>query len=221
MGQKVNPKSLRLKINRSWDSLWYYAKKQFAPNIILDIRLRRELLKKFADCGVSRIEIERSSGKIVVNIFTAKPGLVIGRNGTQIDELRVALAKKYGDIEINVREIKNPELDATIVGEDIAKQLERRIAYRRAAKQAISKAIQAGAKGIKIRFGGRLNGVEIARTETFKEGNIPLHTLRSLIDYSEVRANTMYGVIGIKVWIYKGESFKNQKKSEGVLEKTV
>lgn len=210
MGQKVHPKSLRLKINSTWDSSWFAGKKAYASMVLQDIKLRAQLTKKFKDSGVSKVFIERNAGKIQVTLHTAKPGLVIGRQGTQIDELRESLAKEYGDIEITVKEVKKPELDAVIVGDSIARQIERRVAFRRAAKQAISKAMTAGAKGAKVILSGRLNGVEIARTEQFKEGNIPLHTLRSRINYSEEPANTIYGVIGIKVWIYKGDSFRKK-----------
>ncbi len=212
MGHKVHPKSLRLKfVNTTWDSSWFTSKKNYAGYVVQDFEIREELIKKFKGAGISKIEIGRNSRKIMVTMFTAKPGLVIGRQGGQVDDLTKELSKKYGEMEINVREIKKPELNAAIIADDIARQVEKRVAYRRAAKQAIQKAMQSGAKGIKVRLGGRLNGVDIARSETFKEGNIPLHTLRSVIDYSEERSNTIYGVIGIKVWVYTGESFKKQK----------
>jgi small subunit ribosomal protein S3 len=210
MGQKVHPKSLRLKINTIWDSSWFAGKKNYASMVLQDINLRTFLTKKFKDSGVSKVFIERNAGKIQVTLHTAKPGLIIGRQGTQIDELRESLKKEYGNIEITVKEIKKPELDAAIVGDSIGRQIERRVAFRRAAKQAVSKAISSGAKGVKVILSGRLNGVEIARREQFKEGNIPLHTLRSCIDYAEEPANTIYGVIGIKVWIYKGDSFRKK-----------
>lgn len=214
MGQKVNPTSLRLKINRSWDSTWYAGKQNYASAVVEDYKIRKYLINKFEDCGVSKVEIGRNSGRTNITIFTSKPGLIIGRQGTQVEVLREDLTKKYGETNVEIREIKSPDLDATIVADSIAKQIERRVAFRRAAKQAITKAMQSGAKGIKVRLAGRLNGVEIARVETFKEGNIPLHTLRSKIDYADLRSNTIYGVIGVKVWIYKGESFKRKKQEE-------
>jgi small subunit ribosomal protein S3 len=213
MGQKVHPKSFRLNINQKWDSNWFAGKKyEYADKAVNDQRLREKLFKRFADCGISKIEIGSNSAKTLITIHTSKPGLIIGRQGTQIDEVKKSLEKKFGSLEITIKEIKSPELDAHIVGENIAKQIERRVAYRRAAKQSLQKSLTAGAKGVKIRLAGRLNGVEIARSEIFKEGNIPLHTLRSKIDYAEIRANTIYGVIGIKVWIYKGEAFKKEIK---------
>ena len=208
MGQKVNPKSLRLKINRTWDSSWFAGKKQYSDFAIQDIQIREEIEKRFKTAGLAKVEIQRSADKLSVTIFTSKPGLVIGPSGEKIDQVRGELQKKFGPIEITVKEVKKPDMDATLVGDSVARQIERRIPFRRAAKQAISKALQAGAKGVKIQLSGRLNGVEIARVEIFKEGNIPLHTLRSIIDYTEERAETMYGTIGVKVWVYKGDSFK-------------
>ena len=212
MGQKVHPVSFRLKVNRTWDSSWFMGKKKYASTVLQDYLLRKRLYKQFKDAGIAKVLIERSAGKVQISLYTAKPGLVIGRQGVQIDELRADLKKEYGDIDITVKEVKKPELSAAIVGDSIARQIERRVAFRRAAKQAISKAMMSGAKGIKIILSGRLNGVEIARTELFKEGNIPLHTLRSLIDYTEEPSHTIYGIIGVKVWIYKGDAFENRIK---------
>ncbi|PCI25156.1 30S ribosomal protein S3 [Candidatus Peregrinibacteria bacterium] len=214
MGQKVHPKSLRLKINTTWHSSWFASKKDYSKFALDDISIRTFIFKRFAEAGISRVEIGRISGKTEVVIYTAKPGIIIGRQGTQIDEVRAELEKKYGSIELSVKDVKKPDLDAQLVGDNIARQIERRMPYRRVAKQAIQKAMQGGAKGIKIRVGGRLNGVEIARNEHFKEGNIPLHTFRAIIDYAEVPSHTMYGVIGVKVWIYKGDSFKRKKNVE-------
>lgn len=211
MGQKVHPKSLRLKINRTWDSLWYAPKGEYSTRLVQDVLLREEVTKRFKDAGLAKIEITRSADKLTVTLHTSKPGLVIGPSGEKIDQVRGELSKKFGNLEVVVKEVKKPDLDAALLGDSIARQIEHRVAYRRAAKQAIAKAMQAGAKGAKVFVTGRLNGVEIARSETFKEGNIPLHTLRSIIDYCEERANTMYGVIGVKVWVYKGDSFKTQK----------
>jgi small subunit ribosomal protein S3 len=212
MGQKVHPVSFRLKVNRTWDSSWFMGKKKYASTVLQDYLLRQRLYKQFKDAGIAKVLIERSAGKVQISLYTAKPGLVIGRQGVQIDELRADLKKEYGEIDITVKEVKKPELSAVIVGDSIARQIERRVAFRRAAKQAISKAMMSGAKGIKIILSGRLNGVEIARRELFKEGNIPLHTLRSLIDYTEEPSHTIYGIIGVKVWIYKGDAFENRVK---------
>lgn len=214
MGQKVHPKSFRLKINTGWDSTWYASKRDYSNLVLQDIAIREDIMARFAEAALSRVEIGRVGDKIQVTIFTGKPGLIIGRQGTQIDEVRAEFSKKYGPLDITVKEVKKPDIDARIIGDSIARQIERRIPYRRAAKQAVARAMQSGAKGVKIRVGGRLNGVEIARSEEFKEGNIPLHTLRAMIDYAEIRSNTTYGVIGIKVWVYRGESFKKQKRKD-------
>jgi len=212
MGQKVNPKSLRIGIIKSWDSKWYAGKKDFAKKFHADLELRKFLKKKLKNAGVVKIEIERSAKKIVVNISAAKPGLIIGRQGVAIEDLRDALKRKFGEnIDINIHEVAQPDLAAPLIAEMVVQQVERRVAYRRAVKMGIKKAMEAGAKGVKIQISGRLNGVEISRRETYKEGNIPLHTLRANIDYVSVPASTTYGVIGIKVWIYTGLVFKPQK----------
>ena len=208
MGQKATPISLRLKINRTWDSLWYSRKKQYADLILQDSKIREYLTTKLRDSGIASIKVNRSAGKTTVIIYTSKPGVIIGRQGGQIDDLKNTLSKKFGELELTIKEVKKPDINSQLIAENVARQIEKRIAYRRAAKQAISKAMQAGAKGIKIYLGGRLNGVEIARSETFKEGNIPRHTFRSIIDYATCDSNTVYGIIGIKVWVYKGDSFK-------------
>ncbi len=211
MGQKVNPISLRIGIIRTWDSKWYADRKSYAKHLHNDLALKAFIRKKLSSAGVDKIEIERSAKKVVVNIHASKPGLIIGRQGVAIEDLRDELSKKFNEnIEVNVIEISQPDLSARLLAESVATQIERRIAYRRAVKMAIQKAMEAGAKGVKIKVGGRLNGVEIARREFFKEGNIPLHTLRADIDYHEARSNTTYGVIGVKVWIYKGLVFKNK-----------
>lgn len=211
MGQKVNPISLRIGIINTWDSKWYADRKDYAKHLHNDLALKAFIRKKLSSAGVDKIEIERSAKKVVVNIHASKPGLIIGRQGVAIEDLRVDLSQKFNEnIQVNVIEIAQPDLSARLLAESVAVQIERRIAYRRAVKMSIQKAMEAGAKGVKIKVGGRLNGVEIARREFFKEGNIPLHTLRADIDYSEARANTTYGVIGIKVWIYKGLVFKKK-----------
>jgi small subunit ribosomal protein S3 len=209
MGQKVNPKSLRIGIIETWDSKWYANKKNFAKLLHDDIALRKFIIDKLKTAGITKVEIERSAKKVVANIYAAKPGLIIGRQGVAIEDLRDMLSKKFNqNIEVNILEIPNPDLSAQLLGELVAVQIEKRIAYRRAAKMAIQKGMEAGAIGVKMLIAGRLNGVEIARKEYFKDGNIPLHTLRANIDYASVRASTTYGAIGIKVWVYKGMVFK-------------
>ncbi len=209
MGQKVNPKSLRLGIIETWDSKWYANKKNFAKLLHSDLALRKFIIDKLKTAGITKVEIERSAKKVVVNIYAAKPGLIIGRQGVAIEDLRDMLSKKFNqNIEVNILEIPNPDLSAQLLGEIVASQIEKRIAYRRAVKMSLQKAMEAGAVGVKMLVAGRLNGVEIARKEFFKEGNVPLHTLRANIDYASVKAVTTYGSIGIKVWIYKGMVFK-------------
>ncbi len=211
MGQKVNPVSMRMKVNRFWDSKWYADKKKYYKTLHEDFAIEDMIRGKLVDSGVSQVEILRTANAVVINVHTAKPGLIIGRGGETIEALREQLEKKFGSqFNININEIKNPAVDATLVAESIAKQIERRISYRRAAKMAIDKAMEGGAKGAKVRVGGRLNGVEIARSEFFSKGKIPLHTFRADIDYAYIPANTTYGAIGVKVWIYKGDVFKNE-----------
>lgn len=212
MGQKVNPHGLRLGIIKTWDAKWY-AEKDFAKNLHEDIQIRRYLKEKLYTAGVSRIEIERAANRLRITIHTAKPGMVIGRGGAGIEELKKGL-KQLTDkqLDINIAEIKHPELDATLVAESIAAQLEKRVAFRRAMKQAVSRTMRMGAKGIKVMTSGRLGGAEIARTEGYREGSIPLHTLRADIDYGTAEAHTTYGRIGVKVWIYKGEVLPTAKK---------
>ena len=219
MGQKVNPHGLRIGIIKDWDSRWYAEGKEFGEYLIEDVKIRNYIKKRLYIAGISRIEIERAANKVKVNVHTAKPGLVIGKGGTGIEELRKEvenLTRK--NVVINITEIKVPELDAQIVAENIAAQLEKRISFRRAMKQAMSRAMKLGAKGIKTAVSGRLGGAEIARTEHYHEGTIPLQTLRADIDYGFAEANTTYGKIGVKVWIYKGEvlpAVKKEKKAEG------
>ena len=202
MGQKANPIGLRLGINRKWESTWY-DEKHFADRLKEDIILRRYILKKYKMASLSKVEISRTSTKVVLTIYTARPGLVIGKSGSEVDSLKTELKKLIGyEVVVNVNEIKRPALIACLVGENIAQQIEKKVNYRRSVKKAIQSTISMGAKGIRIRVAGRLNGAEIARQETFREGQVPLHTLRAKIDYAHVESNTTYGIIGIKVWIY-------------------
>ena len=202
MGQKANPIGLRLGINRDWDSTWF-DENHYADRLKEDIILRRYILKKYKTASVSRVEISRTSTKVSITINTARPGLIIGKSGSEVDSLKKELNKLVGhDVSVNVFEIKRPALVSSLVGESIAQQIEKKVNYRRAVKKSIQSTISMGANGIRVRVAGRLNGAEIARQETFKEGQIPLHTLRAKIDYSHVEANTTYGIIGIKVWIY-------------------
>jgi len=206
MGQKVNPHGLRVGIIKNWDSRWFVADKDFGDTLVSDYNLRKYLKKTLYAAGVSKIEIERDASRVRVNIFCAKPGLVIGKGGTEIEKLRLTCEKKLGKATVlNIVEVKNPDVDAQLVAENIAQQLEKRIAFRRAMKQAIGRAMKLGAKGIKTQCAGRLGGAEIARTEQYHEGTIPLQTLRADIDYGFAEANTTYGRIGVKVWIYRGE----------------
>ena len=213
MGQKVNPKSLRIGITKTWDSKWFATRKNYAKRFHADLALKKFINKKLQSAGITKVEIERSAKKVVVNIHAAKPGLIIGRQGVAIEDLRDELNRKFNEnFEVNIIEIPEPDLSAQLIGELVSSQIEKRIAYRRAVKMALQKAMEAGAIGVKIQVAGRLNGVEIARREYFKDGNIPLHTLRANIDYAHVNANTTYGVIGIKVWVYKGLVFKKDEK---------
>jgi small subunit ribosomal protein S3 len=212
MGQKVNPKSLRIGIIKTWDSKWFATRKNYAKKFHADLALRKFINKKLQNAGITKIEIERSAKKVIVNIHAAKPGLIIGRQGVAIEDLRDELNRKFHEnFEVNIIEIPDPDLSAQLIGVLVARQIEKRIAYRRAVKMALQKAMEAGAIGAKIQVAGRLNGVEIARREYFKDGNIPLHTLRADIDYAHVNAHTTYGVIGIKVWVYKGLVFKKDE----------
>jgi len=211
MGQKVNPIGIRLGITRDWSSKWYAGKKQFAQHIHTDFRVREFLKKKLLDASVSRIQIERAARRVNITIQTARPGIVIGKKGEDIDKLRQETAKLLqlptADVRLNIAEIRKPELDAQLVAEGIAQQIEKRVMFRRAMKRAVMSTMRSGALGVKVRVSGRLNGGEIARTEWSREGRIPLHTFRADIDYGFSEANTTYGVIGVKVWIFKGEVF--------------
>lgn len=213
MGQKVNPVGLRVGIIRDWESKWY-AGKDFGTLLMEDVKIREYLKGKLKDSAVSRIEIERAANRVNVTIHTAKPGMVIGKGGAEVEVLRNAVTAIAGGkkVHINISEIKHPELDAILVAESIAQQLERRVSFRRALKQAIQRTMRSGAKGIKTQVGGRLGGAEIARSEGYSEGTVPLHTLRADIDYGTAEAHTTYGRIGVKVWIYRGEVLPSAKK---------
>uniref|UniRef100_UPI004056AB2A 30S ribosomal protein S3 n=1 Tax=Candidatus Electronema sp. TaxID=2698783 RepID=UPI004056AB2A len=205
MGQKVNPVGLRLNITRTWDSIWY-ADKDYAANLHQDQQIRKYLKKKLYHAGVSRIVIERTGEKVRVKLFTARPGIVIGKKGAEIENLKKDIEQKFGrECMLDIQEVRRPEADAQLVAENITAQLEKRIAFRRAIKKAISSALRFGVKGIKISCAGRLGGAEMSRTEWSKEGRVPLHTLRADIDYGMAEASTTYGQIGVKVWIFKGE----------------
>lgn len=214
MGSKDNPVGLRIGIIKDWNSSWYARKGQYAKMLLDDRKIREFILKRFPDHGISTIELQRNVSDISLVIHSAKPGVLIGREGSGVEELKKILEKEFKyKFSISVKEIKKPELDAYLVARNIATQIERRVSYRRAAKMAVQKAIAAGAKGIKIRVGGRLNGVEIARTEFTSEGRIPLHTFRADIDYCSTKACTTYGTIGVKVWINKGMVFSKSKQA--------
>lgn len=212
MGQKVNPHGLRVGVIKDWDSRWFAGKSTFGDTLVEDYKIREFLKKKLYKAGIPSIEIERDATKVKVNIECAKPGMVIGQKGAEIDKLRTELEKltKGKTVLVNIIEVKNPDLSAQLVAENIASQLEARVSFRRAMKSCIGRTMKLGAKGIKTQVAGRLGGAEIARSESYHEGTIPLQTLRADIDYGVARANTTYGVIGVKVWIYKGEVLKGE-----------
>ncbi len=202
MGQKANPIGLRLGINRDWESTWF-DEKHFAERLKEDIILRRYILSKYKTASISKVEISRTSTKVVLAVYTARPGLVIGKSGSEVDSLKKELNELIGyEVVVNVNEIKRPALVACLVGDNIAQQIVKKVNYRRSVKKSIQSTMAMGARGIRVRVAGRLNGAEIARQETFREGRVPLHTLRAKIDYAHVEANTTYGIIGVKVWIY-------------------
>ncbi|MFI5359178.1 MAG: 30S ribosomal protein S3 [Halanaerobiales bacterium] len=206
MGQKVDPRGLRVGIIRDWDAKWYADKKNFADLLNEDLWIRDYIKKKLYDAGIARVVIERAANNVKLDIYTARPGMVIGRGGSEVDSLRQYLEHKTGrKVQINVVEVENPDLDAQLVAENIASQLERRVSFRRAMKQAMGRAMRAGAEGFKVQCSGRLGGAEMARSEGYSEGSVPLHTLRADIDYGFAEAFTTYGKIGVKVWINKGE----------------
>ena len=205
MGQKVHPYGFRLGYNKTWHSIWY-ADKDYAKLLHEDLKLKKELKKRFAHAGVARVDVERAANKLKVSIFTSRPGIIIGRKGQEVDKLKQEIQKRTGkEVFINIQEILKPELDAQLVSESVAMQLEKRIAFRRAMRKAVDAALRFGAKGIKVRVSGRLNGAEIARSEWYLHGQLPLHTLRADIDYGFSEASTSFGQIGVKCWIYKGE----------------
>jgi small subunit ribosomal protein S3 len=214
MGHKVNPNGLRIGITRNWESSWYAPRKKYGQLLHQDILLRKKIIESLQNSGISKIEIERFSNRAVVHIHTSKPGVIIGKQGTTIQDLKTNLEKEFKEhFDINIKEIKKPYLDAHIVAELIGQQISNRIPFRRAIKSVMEKVTESGAKGVKVYVGGRLNGVEIARSEYFLNGKIPLQTLRSDIDYARYTAPTIYGSIGLKVWIYKGEHFTRQTKN--------
>jgi len=216
MGQKVNPHGARVGVIFDWSTRWYADKKDFAKFLVEDHKIRETLKKKYYATGVSRIDIERSAARMTINLFTGKPGMVIGRGGKGIEELKAFVEKMLGrPVTINVIEIKAPDTDAQLVAENIAQQLEKRISFRRALKQSIQRTMRAGAKGMKASVSGRLGGADIARTEHYHEGSIPLQTLRANIDYGFAEAKTTYGRLGVKVWIYKGQVLPQAKKRQG------
>jgi small subunit ribosomal protein S3 len=212
MGQKVNPLGIRLGITRDWTSRWYAGKKQFPVQVYTDFQVRQFLRSRLAEASVSRVQIERAAKKVNITIQTARPGIVIGKKGEDIEKLRQETAKLLGmsvnDVRLNIAEIRKPELDSQLVADSIAQQIEKRVMFRRAMKRAVMSTMRSGALGVKVRVSGRLNGAEIARTEWYREGRIPLHTFRADIDYGLSEAHTTYGVIGVKVWIFKGEVFE-------------
>ena len=226
MGQKVNPKIFRTGVIRTWNSKWFGDGKNYIANFTQDVKIRKYLIKELREAGVDRVEIERSANKINVNIFTAKPGLIIGRGGAGVDNLKKKIHKHFlsrpagirlGDINLNITEVDRPNLSAQILVQSMTLDLEKRVPYRRVMKQAIARAERAGALGVRTAVKGRLNGAEIARSEMLTSGKVPLHTLRADIDYARGAANTIYGAIGVKVWVYKGDVFeKKEEKGEVV-----
>jgi len=219
MGQKVNPIGLRLGINRGWDSVWFSKKREYGKFLIEDFKIREYVKKNVVNSGVSKVVIERTSKKCIISIYTSRPGFVIGKKGSDIDKIKQKLSKiSSTEVSLNIKEIKKPELNAYLVAENIAQQLVKRIAFRKAMKRAIQSTLRLGAKGIRVCLSGRLGGNEIARTEWTREGSVPLHTLRADVDYAEAEALTTYGIIGVKVWIYKGEVF-SEKLNSNIKEK--
>lgn len=216
MGQKVHPTGMRIGIIKSWTSTWYADTKNYAAYLQADLQVRDYLRKKLANASVSRIQIERPPNEIKVIIHTARPGIVIGKKGEDIERLSAEVSAMAGNMaRVSVQEIRKPELDASLVAESVAQQIERKIMFRRAMRRAVTNSMRLGALGIKICVSGRLNGAEIARSESYREGRVPLHTLRADIDYGTANSNTTYGVIGVKVWIFKGEVFSMEERTDG------
>ncbi|MCL2255252.1 MAG: 30S ribosomal protein S3 [Firmicutes bacterium] len=216
MGQKVSPHGLRVGVIKGWDATWFANKKDFPALLLEDSKIRKFVKDKYYTCGISRVILERSQGKVSVNIHTSKPGVIIGQKGAGIEQLKKELAKLVPDktLHINIIEVKRPDMDSTLVAEGIAAALEKRASFRRTMKQAMGRVMRSGAKGVKVMVSGRLDGAEIARSEHYHEGSIPLHTLRADIDYGVATAHTTFGCIGVKVWIYKGEVLGKRKLSE-------
>ena len=219
MGQKCNPTGLRIGVIKNWDSRWYAKKGEFGDTLVEDYNLRKYLLKTLYGAGVPKVEIERDAKRVRINIHCAKPGMVIGKQGAEIEKLKTLCAKKLGkdasEVFINIVEIKQPDLNATLVAQSVAQQLERRVSFRRAMKSTMSRTMKSGAKGIKTAVSGRLGGADMARTEFYSEGTIPLQTLRADIDYGFAEADTTYGKLGVKVWVYKGEVLPTKEVKEG------
>ena len=214
MGQKVHPKGFRVGILEGWESRWY-AEKEYAALLHDDIRIREFIKKRLYHAGIAKIEVERAANKAKINIYTARPGIVIGKKGVEIEKLKVELAKQTDrEVYLNIHEVRRPDLDAQLVSENVALQLERRIAFRRAMKESVARATRMGAQGVKVRCSGRLGGAEIARTEWYREGRVPLHTLRADISYGVAEARTTYGVIGVKVWIFRGEVLTKEEEQQ-------
>ena len=219
MGQKVNPIGLRLGITRGWDSVWFAKKKEYGKLLIEDYKIREFIKKNIVNSGISQVIIERTSKKCIISIYTSRPGFVIGKKGSDIEKIKKNLSKiSSSEVSLNIKEVKKPELNSYLVAENIAQQLVKRIAYRRAMKRAIQSALRLGAKGIRVCLAGRLAGNEIARTEWLREGSVPLHTFRADVDYAEAEALTTYGIIGVKVWIYKGKVFSKEKNKLDIKE---
>lgn len=219
MGQKVNPIGIRLGIIKDWTSTWYAGTKSYPEYLVTDLKVREIIQKKLAQASISRIQIERPSNNAIITLHTARPGIVIGKKGEDVNLLRDKISKIMGvPVHINIEEIRKPELDSTLVAESIAQQLVKRIMFRRAMKRAVTNAMRLGAKGIKVCVAGRLGGAEIARSEWYREGRVPLHTLRADIDYGVAEANTTYGIIGVKVWIFKGEILDQEEQHQAIVQ---
>lgn len=215
MGQKVNPIGLRLGVNKTWDSRWYANDADYANKLHEDLKIRAHIKKRLASAGVSKVVIERPSKKAYISIHTARPGIVIGKKGGDIEKIKQELGKITKDeVHLNIVEVRKPEIDSILIAEGIAQQLERRVAFRRAMKRAVQSALRLGALGIRINVSGRLGGAEIARMEWYREGRVPLHTLRADVDYGTAEAHTTFGVIGVKVWVFKGEVLENRDETE-------
>ena len=218
MGQKVNPNGFRIGVIKDWSSTWYADKKSFAKYILEDKKIRNHITKKYGQCGISKIIIERTENRLTVNIYASRPGMLIGVKGAEIEVIKNALSKlsESKNITLNIKEVKRPDIDATLVAQNIASQLEKRIAWKRAAKQAVQKTMKAGAKGVKVMVSGRLGGAEIAKSEHYQEGSLPLQTIRADIDYGFAEALTTFGIIGVKVWVYNGEVLGKKTPKEEV-----